>query len=279
MIKTEIDIHNEIAHYFSLLSNGEEAHFYPGNALPTGVYQPLLKQLAVKYNITSLAFRASWKNTPTQNQQVNWEVYADDLIAFIEQKYTQPIIGIGHSQGANATIIAAAKRPDLFKQLYLIDPVSVTKFEAIWIACVPYAIKKKMEPFKTALKKKDIWNNKEEFYQFIKKSKGFKRISEENLKIFTQESLKEIEGNKQQLIFPVDWEVANYALPNNLDKYLKQLNIPYKIIMGKPSVFLNTKVRANWKKIVKGEVVVNKNYGHLIPLEAPDYCAAQILRK
>lgn len=40
MIKTEIDIHNEIAHYFTMNSNGEEAHFYPGNGLPVGVYQP-----------------------------------------------------------------------------------------------------------------------------------------------------------------------------------------------------------------------------------------------
>jgi len=277
MTKEEIDIQNEIAHYFSLLSNGEEAHFYPGNGLPVGVYQPLLQQLTNKYNISSLAFRASWKNAPAQNQQVNWHVYADDLIAFIEKKYSQPIVGIGHSQGANATIIAAAKRPDLFKELYLIDPVSVSNFEALWISYVPYAIKKKLEPFKSALKKKNIWQQPEEYYNFLRKSKGFKRISDENLQLFTAQSLNEMAPNKHQLIFPVDWEVANYALPNSLDNYIQKIEIPHKIIMGKPSVFLNTKVRANWQKIVKGEIVVNKNYGHLIPLEAPDYCAEQIL--
>ena len=46
----------------------------------------------------------------------------DELIADIE-KLQQPVIGIGHSSGSAATILAAGRRPDLFKHLILLDPI------------------------------------------------------------------------------------------------------------------------------------------------------------
>jgi len=274
--KKEIQLNNEVAFYYSIENVGTDAHFFPGNGLPIGVYKPLLDLLSKKFKLTSLAFRASWKNSKKQNKQVKWEVYANDLINFIEKKYQEPIIGIAHSQGANATIIAASKRPDLFKELYLIDPVCVTKFEQKWISLVPYILKKNMEPFKSSLKKKSVWNNPEEYFLHLQKSKGYKRIKEENLKLFANESLTLNNENKYELIFPKDWETANYALPINFEKELKSLKIPYKIILGKPSVFVSKKVRSNWNEFAKENIVVNTNFGHLIPLEAPEFCFEQI---
>jgi pimeloyl-ACP methyl ester carboxylesterase len=279
MERENIYLQKHLAHYFFNDKNiqGEKAHFYPGNGLPTGVYKPLLNFLSEKYNLTSLAFRASWENSPEQNNQVNWNVYADDLISYLEKKYTEPIVGIGHSQGATATIIAAYKRPDLFKEIFLIEPVSVSKIDEVKLTLVPYFIKKKMEPFKSALKKKSIWDSPNEYLEFIESSKGFRRINKENLKILVEESLSQMVDGKFKLIFPVDWEVSNYALPKFLDKYVGKLVIPHKIIIGKPSLFLTTAVRKKWAKIVKGEIIVNNDFGHLIPLEAPEYCAEQIL--
>ncbi|MEO6348235.1 MAG: alpha/beta hydrolase, partial [Aquaticitalea sp.] len=157
MKKKDFIINNEFAHYYFLKSDGDDAHFYPGNGLQNGVYKPLLNLLAEKYNLTSLAYRASWQGSPKQKNQVDWNVYADDLISFLDQKYKKPITAIGHSQGATATLMAATKRPDLFKELFLIEPVSVTKAQEIAIGLVPYFIKKKAEPFKSGLKKKPIW--------------------------------------------------------------------------------------------------------------------------
>ena len=278
MKKENITVNAQLAYYFSINSLGDDAHFYPGNGLPNGVYKPLLNLLSNKYNLTSLAYRASWENSGPQNNQVNWNSYADDLIAYLEQKYKNPIVGIGHSQGATATIIAAAKRPDLFKELFLLEPVSVTTFDELYIGLLPYFIKKKREPFKSALQKKFKWANIAEYYEFIQSSKGFKRIKPENLQVFAEESLKVANNGGFELVFPVDWEVANYALPLNINEHLKKLEIPHKIILGKPSFFTTEKVRTKWNDFVKGEIVINNNYGHLIPLEAPEFCAEKIIK-
>lgn len=279
--KENIYLNKHLAHYHSLNTKVlcEKAHFYPGNGLPIGVYMPLLNNLAEKYNLTSLAFRASWENSHKQHSPTDWNVYADDLISFLEKKYTDPIIGIGHSQGATATIIAAYKRPDLFKAIFLIEPVSVSKIDEIKLKLVPYFVKKKIEPFKSALKKKSIWESPDEYLKFLENRKGFRRINKEYLKIVAEGSLEPVADGRYKLIFPVDWEVSNYALPPNLDKCVKNLIIPQKIITGKPSLFLSTEVRKKWTKIVQGEIIFNNDFGHLIPLEAPDYCAEQILWK
>lgn len=273
----ELILNNELATYFQTNSNQADAHFFGGNGLPMGVYLPFLTLLSKEFRISSLAFRASWKNAPKQTRQVKWSIYTNDLINFIETTYAQPIIGIGHSQGANATLMAASQRPDLFKALYLFDPVCVTKFDQIKSSLIPYFIKKRFEPFKSSLRKKSIWKSPEAYFQYLQKAKGYKRISEQNLKLLARESLILDNNGRYKLIFPRDWETANYALPINFDKALRNLSLPYKIILGKPSLFVSPKVRANWNKFAKKNIIINSNYGHLIPLEAPTFCAEQLL--
>jgi pimeloyl-ACP methyl ester carboxylesterase len=275
--KSEITINGNEATFYNLNNVGEDAHFYSGNGLPIGVYDPFLELISSKYKITNLSFRASWDKMYNAKKQIKWETYADDLIEFIEKYYKKPIVGLGHSQGGNATIVAAHKRPDLFKELIIIDPVSVTKSQEIRIKLIPYFIKKHLEPFKSTLKKQTIWETETELFNFLRKLPAYKRIKDENLIIFSKNCLENKNG-KLQLIFPVDWEAANFALPINLDNIIANLKMPIKIIAGKPSVFFNQKIRNSWGKILKEEqFVINQNFGHLIPLEAPEFCSEILL--
>ncbi len=275
--KQEMTIAGQSGHYFALNSEGEEAHFYPGNGLPVGVYEPLLTRLATKYQLTSLAYRASWKSASLHKKQMDWKVYSKDLIAFLETKYRGPVVAIAHSQGAHATIVAATMRPDLFKELILIDPVGVTPIDQMLISLVPYFIKKRVEPFKSAIQKQSIWESPEAYLNFLQTHKAYKRIAQEELDVMARNSLEAAGDRRYQLIFPTQWEAANVALPRSLDRYFKSLQVPYKIIMGKPSIFSTEKVRSKWQKVIRGKTIVNDTYGHLIPLEAPDYCFRQIV--
>ncbi|WP_244270069.1 alpha/beta fold hydrolase [Pannonibacter indicus] len=48
--------------------------------------------------------------------------YADDCIELIEHVCSEPVIFVGHSVSAMIGVLAAGKRPDLFRQLVLIGP-------------------------------------------------------------------------------------------------------------------------------------------------------------
>ena len=65
-----------------------------------------------------------------------WQPYLEELIADIESKHTQPIIGIGHSFGGALTLKAAQIRPDLFKKIILLDPPIFGRFKRTMISLV-----------------------------------------------------------------------------------------------------------------------------------------------
>ena len=265
------------ARYLQLNTEGEPAHFYGANGFPLGAYSKFLDLLSSKYQLSCLSLRACWPNIGKAPRQTNWEQYADDLIAFLDQNFNEPIVGIGHSQGATATIIAASKRPDLFKSLIVIEPASVTQLTSTILRLTPYSIKVTRQPFKSALEKKDIWESKEAFYQDCRKNRAYKRISDQVLRDFAEFGLRPTENGKFSLIFSSDWELSNYLLAPSIWKYLGKISIPIQVIAGKPSLFFSQKIRDKWIHVSTNSTLeINANYGHLFPLEAPDVCAEMI---
>ena len=99
--------------------------------------------------------RGYWPDLPTEKIMTR-EQDADWLIEFLERTQTGPVIGIGHSQGATATAMAAAKRPDLFSALYLIDPVTFTRKQSLLFNRIPRLILQTQEPFLRAQKVKPL---------------------------------------------------------------------------------------------------------------------------
>ncbi len=275
-----IRIRGKDAQYLQLNNEGIKAVFYSANGFPLGTYSEFLKHLTPKFNLSCLSPRACWPNIGAPALQTNWEIYADDLIAFIEQMYSEPIVVIGHSQGATAAIIAASKRPELFKSLILIEPASVSKILGFVVKHMPFSIKKHFQPFKSGLLKQDIWETREAFYNDCRQNKAYKRIGDVVLKDFVEFGLKPIENEKFTLTFSSKWETSNYALAPYIWKYLNKINLPIHIIAGKPSLFFSPNLRVKWKKSFPNlSLEENGNFGHLFPLESPTDCANRILNK
>lgn len=256
------------------------AHFYGGNGFTTGVYAPLLLALTDIFDISSLAMQGYWYDKPTARKTTR-EQDADLLIEFLQKTQDRPVIGIAHSQGATATTIACAKCPELFSELFLLEPVSFTKSQYLLYRNVPRSIKLTREPFKSTLTKPTVWESIDTYYQHLREHRAFKRISDEHLKLYAQNSLQRNSEGKFELIFSPEQELANYFdtpfINDALAKIQKDDKVPYTIIMGKPSMFISEKVRASWRNLVPDTRLIElTEYGHLLPIEAPNLCATLI---
>lgn len=252
------------------------AHFYGGNGFTVGAYSPLLQALADQFIFSALAMRGYWYDKPSARCLTRAQD-ADMLIEFLEKTQDAPIIGIGHSQGATATAIAAAKRPDLFSQLYLIEPVTFTKLQSRLYNLTPRKLKLTREPFKSTLHKQSIWHSIDDYYQHLRVQRAYRRISDVHLQVFAKQSLLVRQDGSYQLIFDPEQELANYFGTPYVDDALKQLRCPYTLITGKPTLFISDKVRKNWAKFIPNDQIISlPKYGHLLPMEAPELCA-QIL--
>ena len=249
------------------------AHFYGGNSFPVGTYTPLLNQLKPEFDISSLALRGYWYDKP-QNRRLTREQDADMLIEFLEKTQDKPVVGIGHSQGATATAMAAAKRPALFSQLYLIEPVTFTKNQAIFYNLLPRFVLLSREPFKSTRTKQSTWSSIHEYYESLRAQRAYRRISDEHLQVFAEQSLSKNPDNSYTLMFAPEQELANYFAAPHIDTALKNMSCPYTLITGKPTLFINDKVRQQWQQFVPDDRIISLlDYGHLLPMEAPEYCA------
>ncbi len=257
------------------------AHFYGGNGFTAGVYLPLLTKLSESFTINSLAMRGYWYDLPSV-KKLTREQDANMLIDFLERTQDKPVVGIGHSQGATATAIAAAKRPELFSQLYLIEPVTFTKSQMLMMNSAPDDLKIAQEPFKSTQAKQAQWESIESYYDYLRAHRAFKRIDDDNLYIFAKNSLVENKQGQHSLLFAPEQELASYFDTPFVNDALKDLNtigLPYTIIVGKPSMFISDDVRKIWQNLVPSERLIElSDNGHLLPMEAPEQCANIIIK-
>lgn len=285
MEEQRINLNGKNAKYYNIKNPtaSQTAHFYGGNGFALGVYEPLLNDLAQYLNITALTMRGEWYDKPTADKLTR-EEDADVLIEFLQKTQDKPIIGIGHSQGATATTMAAAKRPDLFSALYLLEPVTFTNQQGKLYSLVPRRVKMTREPFKSTQVKQADWDSVDAYYQFLRHHKAYKRITDEHLLIYAKNSLEAGEQAELTLRFSPKQELANYFGTPLIMKPLQQLiadnKVPVQLIIGKPSMFISQQVRQMWNKFVPNEqMTVLNDYGHLLPLEAPELCAKLIFQK
>lgn len=285
MDEQRIKLNGKNAKYYNIKNPAasQTAHFYGGNGFALGVYEPLLSDLAQHLNITALTMRGEWYDKPTADKMTR-EEDADVLIEFLQKTQDKPIIGIGHSQGATATTMAAAKRPDLFSALYLLEPVTFTNQQGKLYSLVPRMVKMTREPFKSTQVKQADWDSVDAYYQFLRRHKAYKRITDEHLLTYAKNSLEAGQSAELTLRFSPKQELANYFGTPLIMKPLQQLiadnKVPVQLIIGKPSMFISQQVRQMWDKFVPSEqMTVLNDYGHLLPLEAPELCAKLIFQK
>lgn len=285
MEEQRIKLNGKNAKYYNIKNPtaSQTAHFYGGNGFALGVYEPLLSDLAQHLNITALTMRGEWYDKPTADKMTR-EEDADVLIEFLQKTQDKPIIGIGHSQGATATTMAAAKRPDLFSALYLLEPVTFTNQQGKLYSLVPRMVKMTREPFKSTQVKQANWRSVDAYYQFLRRHKAYKRITDEHLLTYAKNSLEAGQSAELTLRFSPKQELANYFGTPLIMEPLQQLiadnKVPVQLIIGKPSMFISQQVRQMWDKFVpKEQMTVLNDYGHLLPLEAPELCAKLIFQK
>jgi len=256
----------------------KKAHFYAANGYPVQVYEPLMKLLSEKFQLEALHNRAQWPNIGLPKKHISWQTYANDLIHFLDSRQQAGVIGIGHSMGATSTIFAAAKRPDLFSQLILIEPVALTPKNTWLMNRIPLSLRRKyIQPGKSTLSRRNRWPSRSALRGQIEKWSSLEGMTQSALDSFANHLVVDKE-DEVGLAFPREWEAHNYFHPSPFWAKLKQVKCPITIIRSEAGMFFSEDMWAHWKKIrPQDKVEYIPGYGHLLPLQAPELCAEKII--
>lgn len=243
--------------------------FLHANAYPPGCYNKFLRALGEKYRITAPDQRPLWEGSEA-GKLSHWSIFGDDLLEMLKSRQGKRIRVVGHSLGAIAALLAAIKKPDLFHNMVLIDPVILESTWSRGSFFLPFFLKKKYLPIvKTAWNRRNEWQSTEEIRSHFQKKKLFQRFDPEVFEDFVQYGFI-FSAGRYQLKFPPEWEARIYATPPNLWKLLPKIQVPTSILRAEYSDVIGDE---SWKQIKRlipsGNFYEISGAGHLIPLEKP----------
>lgn len=243
--------------------------FAHANGYAPQAYVELHDSLRDTVNLHSIEFTPLQYGTDHSGAK-DWHFFKNELIEFVESNFDKPVVGMGHSLGAISTLLAVNERPDLFSKIILLDPVLLPKHMLRWTFLLPLWIKKKYVPVsKIALKRKDVFNNKKEVFEYYRTKNVFKRLSDKTLRAYIDSGFVHI-GEQVTLRYTKEWESHVYATIVNSWPFIPQVNIPTLAIRGVESDVINDKSWHHWQDIHNQTSFVEiPDAGHLVPLEQP----------
>ena len=76
------------------------------------------------FHCVTFDYRGHGDSVIDANWQVRWSAYGDDALAVARHAAVSgPVIGVGHSMGGAALVMAALREPGLFRALILFEPI------------------------------------------------------------------------------------------------------------------------------------------------------------
>ncbi len=252
---------------------GESLHFLHANGYPPECYTPLLELLKTKYHVFGMTLRPLWGDARPEEID-SWHPLSEDLLRFLHEHGTEPVIGVGHSIGAIVTLRAALKEPGRFKALVLIDPVVFVPHRLIlWKIFRSIGLGDRVHPLIAGAKKRRRnFDDLESVFNRYRKRSVFRYFSDENLRIYI-EGITRKTIDRFELIYSPEWEAQIYRTglqDFDLWRDLRKLNVPTLFIRGaETDTFLESAEKLVKQKQPKVRIEALPKSTHLLPLERP----------
>lgn len=244
-------------------------YFAHANGFPPETYQPIIDALATRSEVVSYLQKPLWQPTPALESISNWHDLVDDVIRFFDENQLRDVVAVGHSLGSVTAFMAAQKRPDLIKALVMIEPVALPRIFCWLTRMFPALVKKRVKIIDKALNRPNRFESRQAAFDFHRKPRAFKRISDENLWHYINAGVTEHEG-EFHLTYPREWEARVYATATYFRGQLLKSKLPVLAMRGGHSDTLSKEFWQKWQQNQRHEFIEFPDNGHLLPLENPD---------
>lgn len=259
---------------FDYGGDGAPLHFLHANGYPPECYQPLLGLLKTQYHVFGMTLRPLWNDSKLEDI-TDWHPLSDDLLRFLADRGTGPVIGVGHSIGGIVTLRAALREPRKFSALVLLDPVLFKpSFLAMWNFVRAIGLGSKLHPKITgAMKRRRTFDNLELVFRGYRAREVFKYMSDESLRAYINGMTRQKSDGGYELAYSPEWESHIYLTglrDFDLWRGLPKLEIPTLVIRGaETDTFLKGAAMLLKQKQPKVKIETLEKSTHLLPLEHP----------
>lgn len=259
-------------------------HIAIANGFFAETYLPLLSHFFADYRVVCLPPRALWENAPEPPSvsAEGWRIMADDILAGLAAHQLEDVTLVGHSMGGTASMLAALKEPERFKQLVLLDPTILTQEQSRMLGEAQHAgIAEQFWMAQNALKRRNFFESKEAAYEHFAGKTLFERWPDQTLRLYVEHGLVPApDGDGVVLRFTPGWEAYYFASGYAYGwEDLPKLNglLPTLIIQAEGSdAFTDESYAAAQALVPSATFEQITGQPHLFPQTAPDETAQMI---
>ncbi len=250
-------------------SDYQPIYFAHANGFPPETYQPIIEALAGHRQVVSYPQRPLWNPKPNPNDLKTWQQLADDVIQFFEQNNMKNVVAVGHSLGSVTAFLAAQKRPDLIKAMVMIEPVTLPWFYCWMVKYFPWLVIRRVKIVDKALNRPNEFESLQAAFDFHRKPRVFKRVSDENLMHYIRAAVSQDRDGVYRLVYPREWEAQIYGTVTYFRNQLLKSKLPILAMRGAHSDTISAEFWSSWQNNINHQCIGFPDNGHLLPLENP----------
>ncbi|HME69684.1 MAG TPA: alpha/beta hydrolase [Myxococcota bacterium] len=258
------------------------ALLHHANGFCAGVWGVVAQALRPFFRVVALDARGHGDSSkPQEREAYRWECFVDDLVRVAEllageQVEGRVALGMGHSFGGTATLSAAARRPELFERIVLVDPVLVPRGRA---ALPPEPSEHRDRLAGAARDRQRVRASRQEARRAWAGRKFFANWDPRVLDLYVAEGLRDRPDGQVELKCPGEVEAAVFEQGGTLDPLAAagSLTAPALLLWARDGDFPRAFYESVAAAMRQGRVE-DVAAGHLVVMERPDLVAAAALR-
>lgn len=253
--------------------SGPTAHFAHATGLCAGAYTPLAHKLRSHLKMIGMDDRGHGKTrAPADPKKLSsWNIFVDDLENFCDH-LTEPVIAIGHSRGATASLLLAIKRPEMIRALVLIDPTILPySWMWWWYLAKKTGLARRTPIVATAAKRRYFWPDRQTMLESYRSKAVFRSWQKGFLEAYVESGTEETPDGKIKLCCAPAWESRCFAVcPHDVWRCIPRLKHPTLVLYGAASdTFLSSAAKRFKSKVPSAKMVSLGGTGHFVPMDRP----------
>ena len=262
--------------------DGPLAFLHHANGFCAAVWGCVAERLRHRYRVVAMDARGHGDSTrPPNPSDYVWEHFANDLVAVVERLVGElgrerVALAAGHSFGGTSTAVAAAKRPDLFERIALVDPVMPPPPELL----AEFANHARRPLAELARSRRAVWPSREAVREsWSRDSHAFHGWDRRALELYIQEGFHDRDDGQVELKCAPEVEASVFDRNASMDpfQYAPAIEASTLILWAARESF----PRGLYERLaatVAGARIEDLDAGHLLPMEVPDLVAEHLLR-
>lgn len=248
-------------------------HFAHANGFPAKTYNKLFSFLKDEFEIGFIERQAHDKRFPVDE---DWVCLKEELREEIERRYAEKIIGIGHSLGGILHFLIAVERPELYKQIILLDAPLISRLSGAGIKLLKKTGLMRRTPLsRQTTRRRNFWKSKSDAFRHFHAKEKFRAFDKDVLRDYIEYGTVETESGVKLFFEPRIESKIYRTLPHNFAKYRGKLKIPAAYIGGSYS----REARLAGLNFMKKNFPIDFYFlegSHLFPFEKPEETAQNI---